>query len=264
VTVQRYATIIRAHIIPTLSDVPLQSLDGVKIDRAYAHLLKDGKRGGGGLSTMTLHHVHTLLGAIIKSAVKARKLVRSPLDDIETRPKPKAKRVEVLDDAEIAALLNSIKGTWLYMPVVLATYTGLRRGEVLGVRWQDIDFNKGTLTVAQAVERTGGKPSLKEPKTDKSRRTIKLPDPLLTALAAHRKAEAERRLAHGLGKTDLVFTSTRDGKLIYPDAFSHAFAGAGRRQHHQAGDVPRAEAYSHNAPTACRDSSAGGFGEGGP
>jgi integrase len=112
------------------------------------------------------------------------------------------------------------------MPVVLATYTGMRRGEVLGLRWPDIDFDKGTLTIAQSVERIAGTPTVKEPKTDKSRRTIKLPAPLLTALKAHRKAEAERRLAHGLGKTELVFTSTRDGKLIYPDVLSHEFTEA--------------------------------------
>lgn len=226
VTVQRYATLIRAHIAPGLGDVELQALDGTKIDRFYTKLRTVGRRDGGGLSTMTLHHVHTVLGAILKSAVKARKLARSPLEDIQTKPKPKAKRAEVLNDDEIATLLTSIKGTWLYMPTLLAACTGMRRGEVLGLRWRDIDFSSASLNVAQAVERVSGKPSLKEPKTDLSRRTIKLPASILPALAAHRKAEAERRLALGLGRSEMVFTSARDGVLIDPEVLSAAFTSA--------------------------------------
>jgi integrase len=68
---------------------------------------------------------------------------------------------------------------WLYMPTVLAAYTGMRRGEVLGLRWRDIDFDKGTLQIAQTIELIGGKICVTAPKTERSFRTINLPASLL-------------------------------------------------------------------------------------
>ena len=123
-----------------------------------------------------------------KSAVKAKKIIRSPIGDTETRPKAKRRRkIEVLDEAELAALLDHLKGHWLYTPTLLAAGTGLRRGEVVGLRWQDIDVKLGTLQVAQAVEEVGGKLNLKPPKTARSARTIKIPTALVAELERHRK-----------------------------------------------------------------------------
>jgi integrase len=99
----------------------------------------------------------------------------------------------------------------------------LRRGEVLGLRWHDIDFTKGTLQVTQSVEVIGGEICLTEPKTDRSRRTLKLPASLLPELTRHRKEQAELRLRLGLGKADLVFTSP-EGAMLNPTVFSETFA----------------------------------------
>ena len=113
VTVARYRSIVTAHIVPNIGGIPLQALDGGRIDRFYAHLRANGRRFGGGLSSMTLHHVHTLLGQILTSAVKARKLARSPIGDVQTKPKPKRSDVAVLDENEIATLLDHLRDTWL-------------------------------------------------------------------------------------------------------------------------------------------------------
>jgi integrase len=156
-TVERYSSIIRAHIIPKLGPIPLQVLDGKAIDGFYAHCRTQGRRDGAGLASGTLQNVHRLLSQLLRSAVKAKKLARSPMDDIQTRPKPKRKKIDVLDEAELATLLAHLKGHWLYMPTLLAAYTGMRRGEVLGLRWRDIDFDKGTLQVAQTIELIGSK-----------------------------------------------------------------------------------------------------------
>jgi integrase len=119
----------------------------------------------------------------LASAVKAKKLARSPIADIETAPKAKRRdKIEVLDEAQLAALLDHLKGHWLYMPSLLAASTGLRRGEVLGLRWRDVDLEKGTLQVTQAVEVVGGKLGVKPAKTERSTRTIKLPSALVTEL----------------------------------------------------------------------------------
>jgi integrase len=223
-SVDRYRSLINAHIIPGIGSIPLQKLDGKSIDKFYAHLRKDGHRFGGGLSSVTLHNVHRMLSQLLTSAVKARLLPLSPLAEVQTKTRPKRKKVEVLDEAELAKLIAHLRGHWLYMPALLAAYTGLRRGEVLGLRWRDIDFDAGTLQVAQAVEIIGGKVELVEPKTERSRRVVKLPASLLPELARHRKEQSALRLKLGLGKdnANLVFTSA-EGVIISPTVFSVAF-----------------------------------------
>jgi integrase len=94
---------------------------------------------------------------------------------------------------------------------------------VLGLRWRDLDFDKGTLHVAQAVEIVGGKLGVKQPKTERSARTIKLPPSLVPELEQHRKEQLEQRLKVGLGgRPDLVFTSPL-GEMLHPDTLSEAF-----------------------------------------
>ena len=219
ITLERYNTLLRAHIIPGLGAIELQKLDGTAIDKFYA------SRREMGLASLTLRHIHSLLGQIFASAVKAKKLIRSPTADIQTKPKAKRRdKIEVLDEAELAALLDHLKGHWLYTPTLLAASTGLRRGEVVGLRWQDIDMKLGTLQVTQAVEQVGGKLNLKTPKTARSARTIKIPAALVAELERHRKEQLEQRLKLGLGgRPELVFTSPL-GEMLQPNSFSEAFA----------------------------------------
>jgi hypothetical protein len=84
--------LIEAHIIPGLGSVALQKLEGKAIDRFYAHLRKDGRRYGGGLSSVTLNNVHRMLAQLLKSAVKAKVLARSPMDDVQTKTSPSERR----------------------------------------------------------------------------------------------------------------------------------------------------------------------------
>jgi integrase len=219
ITTERYAGILRKHILPELGRIELQKLDGTAIDAFYASRRKLG------LAALTMHNIHSLLTLILASAVKAKRLVRSPIADVETKPKAKRRdKIEVLDEAELADLLDSFRGHWLYMPTLLAATTGLRRGEVLDLRWQDIDFRKGTLQVTQAVELVARKLSVKPPKTARSARTIKLPKPVLSELERHRKEQIEQRLKVGVGgRSDLVFT-TPLGEMLRPSCFDEAFA----------------------------------------
>ena len=195
--------------------------------------------------------------------MKAKKIVRSPLDDVQTKPKAKRRRIEVLDEAELGALLDHLSGHWLYMPTLLAANTGMRRGEVLGLRWHDVDFTKGTLEVAQAVEEVAGKLSVKKPKTDRSARTIKLPASLLTELERHRKEQLEQRLKLGLGgRPELVFTSPLGEMLNRIRSRGHCSTGCGGAK---ANHVSRFTAYSYqHVPQerrtgACRRCSCGPF-----
>ena len=121
-------------------------------------------------------------------------------------------------------MLKHLKGGRLYVPVATAAATGMRRGEVLGIRWRDIDLKANTLSVVQVVEKTRKTLMVKEPKTEGSRRTIALPPSLVRTLAQYKKEQAAWRLRSGLGKgEDLVFPSS-DGALRNPDYFSKAFS----------------------------------------
>ena len=117
----------------------------------------------------------------------------------------------ILTKAEIARVLKAAEGTWLAVLVLLAATTGLRRGELFGLRWSDVDLARGQLTVNQSLEYVkapdgAAKPVFKPPKTKTSRRTLTLPALVVDALKRHRKEQAEERLKLGLGKAELVFT----------------------------------------------------------
>ena len=97
-----------------------------------------------------------------------------------------------------AALVQAVEGTWLAVPVTIAVLTGARRGEVLGVRWCDIDLDRGMMSIAQTIEETdAGGIAFKQPKTERSRRLIALPTLAVEVLRRHRAGQAQERLRMG-------------------------------------------------------------------
>lgn len=156
--------------------------------------------------------------------MKGKKLRQSPILDVQTTPKARKAEIQVLDDEQLAALFRYLEGRPLYMPVLLAASTGMRRGEVLAVRWCDIDLDRAELQVAQVAELVARKVSIKEPKTERSRRTITLPERLVEELRSWRKEHSSLCLGLGLGKVELIFPRWPDGKLINPSHFTKAFS----------------------------------------
>jgi len=114
-----------------------------------------------------------------------------PTVAVQTTPKVRKPHIQVLADDELTTLFQYIEERPLYMPVLFAASTGMRRGEILGLRWCDLDFDRSTLQIAQIVEALKKSVSIKEPKTERSRRTIVLPATIVQELKAHRKAQAE-------------------------------------------------------------------------
>jgi integrase len=225
-TLERYREMVEKHIA-RIGDTPLQQLSAAQIDTFYAHLRENGRLDGtGGLAPLTCLHIHRVLSQILKSAVKAGALRTSPMEAVQTTPKASQEEIQVLDDDELQAVLAHFEGRSLYMPVLLAVSTGMRRGEVLALRWQDIDMDAGTLKVAQTVEQTKAGISIKPPKTDRSRRTITLSQRLVSELRAHKRRQAEWRLKLGIGKDDmdLVFPSPLTGGLMNPRGFTKSFS----------------------------------------
>jgi integrase len=161
-------------------------------------------------------HVHRTLSQALAHAVTTGVLFKNPAEQVKP-PRPPSREIAILTKPEVATLLRAAKTTWLYLPVLVAVTTGMRRGELLGLRWSDIDLKASRLTVNQSLERVKGKTVFKSPKTITSRRTITLPALTIEALKEYRAAQAAERLRLGLGKPDLVF-SHGDGSPMDPDS----------------------------------------------
>jgi integrase len=222
-TASRHRQLAQHQIIPQLGQIPLRKLTAVHIEAAEAELQHSGyvkgRKTGQGLAAQTVLHVHRTLSQALAHAVKTGVLFRNPAEQVRP-PRPPRREIAILTKVEVAAVLRAAEGTWIYLPVLVGVTTGMRRGEILGLRWSDIDLGKGKLTVNQSLERVQGKSVFKSPKTPGSRRTITLPALTVEALKAHRTTQAAERLAMGLGKPELIFGQAGPQD---PDSLTKAF-----------------------------------------
>jgi integrase len=230
-TLERYREIVELHLVPGLGAIPLAKLQAVHIQSYYGEALASGRRDGtGGLSAQTVVHHDRVLNVALKRARSLRLITGNPVEDV-SRPKVARREIEVLEPAEAAVLLAAARGTHMFPIIFLALATGLRRGEILGLRWSDVDLARRTLTVAQSLEQTAtGGLRFKAPKTKRSRRTVALSPALVEELQTHRAKQAADRLALGMGRdpAGLVFTRV-DGDPIRPDGVTRMFAGIVKR-----------------------------------
>lgn len=223
-TFERYSELLRLHVIPHLSAVPLSKLKPLHIQKLYGGLLTNGRRDGtGGLAPQTVKHVHRVLHQALQHAVRWQMISLNPAASVDP-PKVERRQIDVLSNEEARELVEASRGTRLYAPIVLALNSGLRRGEILGLRWQDLDFEGRQLSVTQSVEQTSAGLRLKEPKTKRSRRSITLPDVAIETLRKHKIQQSQNRLRLGRDyqDNDLVFPQL-DGNLQNPRVFSKDF-----------------------------------------
>ena len=224
-TFERYAELLRLHLVPQLGKHALSKLEPLHIQHAYSKLLENGRRDGkGGLSAQTVVHCHRVLRKALQHAVKWQLVVRNPAAAADA-PRVERREMSTLDETGVAALFQAVRGTRLELPVVLAITTGLRRGELLALRWRDVDLEKGVLAVRQSIEQTKGRLAFKEPKTKRGRRVVALPNVAIEALRRHRTTQAKRRLQLGSAYEDRGLVLTRlDGRPMDPAETSKAFA----------------------------------------
>jgi integrase len=223
-TYERYAEIVDAHLVPTLGHHRLAKLQPLHIQTLYTNALKSGRRDGkGGLSPRTVLHIHRVLHQALGQAVRWQLLVRNPTTAVEP-PRPQNREMKVLSEANTARLLSLSEGTDIRIPVLLAVTAGMRRGEILALKWSDLDLQAGMVAVTKSLEQTNEGLALKSPKTAKGRRTIPLPKLALDGLKQHKVAQAEHRLRLGEVYNDLgLICPTADGSLREPDSFSQSF-----------------------------------------
>jgi integrase len=228
-TYERYAEIVRLHLVPALGHHRLAKLQPLHIQSYYGQALLSGRRDGrGGLSAQTVVHHHRVLRKALQEAVRWLLLARNPADAV--RP-PRAPRREMpaLDPSQTRQLLTAARETRLDVPVLLAASTGMRRGEILGLLWRDVDFGRGTLSVRQSLEQVAGTLSFKQPKTAKARRVVALPSMTVDALRQHKARQAEERLALGPAYEDSgLVCPGRDGRPWAPNRFSAAYVELAR------------------------------------
>jgi integrase len=229
-TCDRYAEIVRIHLKPALGLVDLPRLQSMQIQEYYGKALKEGRRdGNGGLSAQTVLHHHRVLRKALQDAVRWNLMARNPADGVEP-PRPARREMLALNDDQMVLLLDAAKESRLYVVVLLAATTGLRRGEILALCWKDIDLEKGVLQVRRTLEQARGGLRFKEPKTAKGRRLVDLPDLTVEALLNHRAQQAKERLMVGPGydSQDLVCARIH-GTPLDPAETTAAFARLIRR-----------------------------------
>ena len=177
------------------------------------------------LARRTVVHAHRLLSLAVSDAVKNGTVVRNVVD-VHKPPTPEDSEVEILTPEQIDETLYKLQHHWLRPIVSLALDTGIRRGELLGLQWGDIDLDCSTLRVERAVEETRAGLRVKPPKSKRGRRSIALPKRAVAMLRAHRAEQMRTRLLLGLGKPDdktLVF-SDFDGEMLWPDDLTRVWA----------------------------------------
>jgi integrase len=224
-TRERYEEIVRIHLILALGSLPLLALQPQHIQKYYAKALQSGRRDGkGGLSARTVHKYHRVLYEALRYGVKHGVLVRNVAESVDP-PRPENKEIIMLGPNDLGRLLDRAKGTPYYVLFFTAVYTGLRRGELLGLRWCDIDLELATLSVVQTLQQLRSREYVfREPKSRRGRRQIALSPSLAILLREHRAKQenARKLLGRPLAPTDFVF-SHPNGIPLRPNSVTRAF-----------------------------------------
>jgi len=224
-TWQGYATMVRRHITPVLGNVPLSQLTPRHVQRLCDEQLKAGRADGRGkkLSHRTVQYVHAVLYRALKHAVELQLVARNVAAAVKP-PRPERREVPVLDQEVATRLLKAAEGTRLYVPILLAVSTGMRRGEVLGLRWKDVDLEAGTASIQQTLLADPSGYRFSPPKSAQGRRRIALPEVVVDGLRTHRRQQLEYRLALGPGYDDHdLVVCLEDGRPWAPNGFRKAY-----------------------------------------
>jgi integrase len=214
---ESFSTIARLHIVPKLGGLQL-----AKLQPQHLQGLLDEKTKAG-LSPQTVANIRTVLRSALAQAQKWGLVARN-VGALVDAPRISRKQMEALDPENARRFLNAANGSRFEAVYITALTLGLRRGEVLGLRWRDIDFEGRTLRVNQSIQRlataggTGPKSELRatETKTDGSRRTVAMPESVIRAVRLQRAKQAQQRLAAGSAwqsNHDLIFTNQIGGPL---------------------------------------------------
>jgi integrase len=192
-TLEGYDQLLRKHLLPRCGLVKLQQLNAGHLKGCYAFMAESGLSGRRQL------HLHRVVFRMLKHA-RQWGAVHQNVADLIDAPTAASEEIEILTPAQVQTVLESLKGRTLHPIVALALGSGARRGELLALRWSDLDFDKGTLRIERAVEQTTQRTAIKGTKTKHGRRTLTLPAATLDVLRAHWNETQRLYLALGRGR----------------------------------------------------------------
>ncbi|MEW6243331.1 MAG: tyrosine-type recombinase/integrase [Bacillota bacterium] len=226
-TWKSYKYQVNGHIIPALGHLKLSQLQTAHIQRLYNEKLYGGRLDGkeGGLTPRSIKYIHTVIHSALEQAKKEGMIIINPAD-ADKLPKKEQKEIHYLDGEGIKKFLNMAKESKHLAAFFLALNTGMRWGELLALRWKDVDFEARQLTVNRGLVRVSGKGLFfQDPKTKLSQRVINLSPAALAVLKEHKRKQNEYRLMAGGAynkELDLVFANEL-GEPIDPRAFTRVF-----------------------------------------
>jgi len=209
-TLSRYEVFVRLHAIPALGDVRLRDLSPDDLERLYATDIREG------VAPISVVHLHNVLHKALAHAQR-RGLVEVNVAKLVDPPRPQRHEMQALSPAQARQFLSVVRGDRLEALYVLAVTTGMRQGELLALRWRDVDLEGGSLRVTSSIQYVRGKGlCVSSPKTARSRRQVMLSGVAVEALAGRRDAQNRERSRQGekWEDRDFVFTS-RYGQPIY-------------------------------------------------
>jgi len=225
-TFDSYRRNLELHVLNKLGGQQLRQLSPTMLNRLYADLLSGGHRKtDGGLSAKTVRYIHTIIHKALADAVDAD-MVATNVAARSKPPRPRAttpSEIGFWEPHELRAFLESVRGHRLKAAWRVAAMTGMRRGEVLGLRWRDIDLDAARISVRQALVSVAYEVIVSTPKTHQAR-TIDLDPDTVDQLRAHRLSQEQEREEWGSDyhDRDLVFCK-ENGTPIHPHTFSQAF-----------------------------------------
>lgn len=215
-TVYGYRGMIENELRPFLGDIPLHELTPDDIQRCYAHLRDDR-----GLAPYTVRHHHDLLSSALHRAVKQNLLTSSPMEQVEP-PHVPPREAKFYRAEDLAALYRATEGSWLETVVKLAGSLGLRREEICGLRWSNVDFKGRRIHICEARAEAGSTVLQKETKNRSSIRTLYLTDEIREVLL--REQERQNTLYAALGQEPCGFVIVNaKGRPQSPNVVTSSF-----------------------------------------
>ena len=229
-TFHSYRQNMEIHVLPALGSRPLQQLTVMMLNALYARLQSEGS-GHGALSAKTVRYIHTIVHKALEDAVDAGLAAKNVADRAKP-PRPSrvsTREVGSWEAHELAQFLASVRGTRLEAVWRLAAMTGMRRGEVLGLRWADVDLAAARLSVRHALVAVGYDVIESTPKSHNAR-VIDLDPETVELLRSHRQQQVQEREEWGVDYEDHDLIAAReDGSPIHPHSFSQSFGRLVRR-----------------------------------
>lgn len=214
----RYRAMVESYILPHLGRVPLGQLNARHLERLYASLLDHGAVDGGALAAKTVLNVHQILRKALGDAMRAGLIVRNVALSVDPPRGSAASEQRCWDEAQLRWFLARARDYRLYPALWLAAATGMRRGEVIALRWSDVDLADRRLAVRRSASCAGYAVHVTTNKTPTSRRSIDLDDQTVSVLE-----EWQARQRAKLGRTpETVFTTTA-GRPVHPQVLSQCF-----------------------------------------